>query len=238
MAQKTVWLPEIGEVVLSKRRGTRNLRLSVSASGRVRVGMPAWAPYSAGINFALGRKDWLNKHKLKHEPRQLRDGDRIGKSYRLRFQSVQNSRITSRVQTSEVIIKTSLPFSDKTVQHKSKSAAERALRREAEKLLPARLAELAARHGFKYRSVKIKKMTSRWGSCSSQKVITLNFFLMQLPWDLIDHILIHELIHTKHLNHSVSFWAEFERIYPGAKKARKSIRDYHPVINSVAADMA
>lgn len=238
MAQKTVWLPDIGEVVLSKRRGTRNLRLSVSSSGRVRVGMPAWVPYSAGINFALGRKEWLLKHKVKVEPQHLRDGDRIGKSYRLRFQVASGPKTTSRLQGAEVLIKTNLPFFEQSVQYKAKTAAERALRREAEKLLPARLVELAARHGFEYRSVKIKKMTSRWGSCSSQKVITLNFFLMQLPWDLIDHVLLHELIHTRHLNHSVSFWSEFERIYPGAKKTRKQIHNYRPVINTVAADMA
>ena len=238
MAQKTVWLPEIGEVVLSKRRGTRNIRLSVSANGQIRVGMPAWVPYSAGISFALSRKDWLIKHKTKHEPQLLKDGDRIGKSYRLRFQKVAETKTSSRIHGAEVIIKTNQLFSEKTVQSKAKVAAERALRREAERLLPARLAELASRHNFKFRSVKIKKMTSRWGSCSSQKVITLNYFLMQLPWELIDHVLIHELVHTKHLNHSASFWAEFETVYPGAKKTRKLIHNYRPVINTLAADMA
>src|SRR5262249_1610025 len=119
----------------------------------------------------------------------------------------------------------------------AKSAAERALRQEAEKLLPLRLSDLAKKHGFKYQSVKIKKMTSRWGSCSAHRLITLNFYLMQLPWPLIDHVLIHELVHTKHLNHSGAFWMEFESIYPGAKKARKQIHNYRPVINTLAADM-
>lgn len=237
MAQKTVWLPEIGEVVLAKRGGTRNIRLSISASGRIRVGMPAWAPYSAGISFALNRKDWLIKHKVRHEPQLLKDGDRIGKSYRLRFKQAAETKTTTRLVGAEVIIKTSQSFSEKAVQTKAKVAAERALRREAEKLLPARLAELADRHDFKYRSVKIKRMTSRWGSCSSHRVITLNFFLMQLSWELIDYVLAHELTHTKHLNHGPAFWNEFDRIHPNAKETRKLIHNYRPVINSVAADM-
>lgn len=240
MTQKTVWLPEIGELVLSKRRGTRNIRLSISANGRLRVGLPAWAPYSVGVNFALNRKEWVLKHKSSHRPRPLQDGDRIGKSYRLKFQlDPKLSRITTRVTNgSELLIRSNRPLADKSVQFKARAAAERALRREAEKLLPARLADLAGRHGIKYKSIKIKKMTSRWGSCSSQNAITLNFYLMQLPWELIDHVLIHELIHTKHLNHSAAFWAEFERAYPGAKATRKQIHNYRPAINTLAADMA
>jgi predicted metal-dependent hydrolase len=84
-----------------------------------------------------------------------------------------------------------------------------------------------------YHSVKVKRLASRWGSCSSNKVITLNFFLMQLPWPLIDYVLIHELIHTRHMNHSPDFWNDFERIHPGAKNTRNILKQYRPVINTV-----
>ncbi|HET7827270.1 MAG TPA: SprT family zinc-dependent metalloprotease [Candidatus Saccharimonadales bacterium] len=239
MAQKTVCLPEIGELTLSKRRGARNIRLSVSASGRIRVGLPAWMPYSAGISFALARQDWLLKHKAKHLAAPLGEGARIGKSYRLRYQYEPDRAGTLiRLSGAELIVKSGHLLSDSSVQAKVRTAAERALRKEADRLLPPRLQELARRHGFTYRSVKVKKLTSRWGSCTTQKNITLNFFLMQLPWQFIDYVLIHELVHTKHMNHSPAFWNNFEKIYPDAKAVRQQINNCRPIINSLGSTMA
>lgn len=238
MVQKTVWLPEIGELTLSKRRGSRNIRISISAAGRVRVGIPTWLPYSAGISFALSRKKWLLEHKAKHQILQFQNGGRIGKSFRLRYQYDSAAAKTSaRVLNAEVIVNSNKHLSDDAVQEKIRLAAERALKKEAQKLLPPRLQELARRHNFRYSSLRIKKMSSRWGSCSSQQNITLNFFLMQLPWQLIDYVLLHELVHTKHLNHSASFWREFESVYPEAKSLRKEVNSYRPVINSVGLNM-
>lgn len=239
MSQKTVWVPEIGQLTLSKRRGTRNLRLSINAKGQVRVGMPAWVPYSAGISFALSRREWLVKHQATRRPELLVDGGRVGKSYRLKYiHRPQPAKTTTRITDNQVIITSNLPLEHPAVQAKSGAAAERALKKEAENLLPRRLAQLAAAHRFQYQSLKIKKLSSRWGSCSSHRAITLNYFLMQLPWDLIDYVIIHELVHTKHLNHSPAFWVEFESILPNAKQARKLVQNYKPVINTVSPSVA
>jgi predicted metal-dependent hydrolase len=234
MVQKVVWLPEIGEVTLAKRKGSRSIRLSVSANGKVRVGLPAWAPYATGIEFAKRREDWIKTHLQQNQPHVLSTGSRVGKSYRIKYiNSPAAKRTSSRLRNSEINVISHLPINSPAVQSAIKKAGERALKKEAEKLLPARLKELASRYDFSYKSVRIKKLTSRWGSCSSVKVITLNYFLMQLPWRLIDYVLIHELVHTKHLNHSAGFWAEFERITPGAKKIRSELRQHRPVINAV-----
>src|SRR5690606_36436720 len=96
------------------------------------------------------------------------------------------------------------------VQKAAQAAAIRALRKEAETLLPQRLRTLAEQTGFTYNSVAVKQPKSRWGSCSHQKHITLNLFLMQLPWRLIDYVLLHELTHTKVMRHGPPFWAELE----------------------------
>jgi len=239
MAQKVVWLPEVGELTLSKRRGTKNIRLSVTSTGKVRVGLPAWAPYSMGISFAKKRSDWIQKHLQNHSVRQLANGDRIGKSYRLSYEHIpQFDKTSTRIGPNAIRIKSNLPLADNTVQKRVTAAAERALKLEALRLLPPRLDEIARRYDYSYGSVRIKKLASRWGSCSSQNDITLNYFLMQLPWALVDYVIIHELVHTKHLNHGPDFWAEFERVYPGAKQFRKQIKDYRPAINSLAPSAA
>jgi predicted metal-dependent hydrolase len=235
MPQRVTNIPGIGEVVLAKRRGTRNIRLSVSAAGKVRVGLPSWLSYSAGVEFAKRRQDWINERLADHRPHLLIDGGRVGKSYRLRYtHNPKASKTTTRLVGQTINISSHHQLTDDSVQKAARQASERAIKKEAEKLLPERLDRLSKQHLLSYSSVKIKRLASRWGSCSSNKVITLNFFLMQLPWPLIDYVLIHELVHTKHLNHSPSFWADFERIHPDAKATRNVLKKYRPVINTIS----
>ena len=84
------------------------------------------------------------------------------------------------------------------------------LRAKAKAALPPRLAELAARYGFRYHRVTIKHNTSNWGSCSSKGNINLNLNLMRVPVPLQDYILLHELTHLHHADHGPGFHAELE----------------------------
>lgn len=81
-----------------------------------------------------------------------------------------------------------------------------------------------------YRDIQIKQLTRRWGSCDQKKSIVLNLFLIQLPWELIDYVIIHELTHTKHLNHSTDFWDSLETFKPQARQLKKQLNNYHPSI--------
>jgi len=81
------------------------------------------------------------------------------------------------------------------------------LKHRAKKLLIPLFAQLAAQHGFSYGEAKVRLLHSRWGSYASNGVITLNTKLLFLPEHLIHHIMVHELCHTVHPNHSRSFWA-------------------------------
>lgn len=231
MSQQTVLLPNIGEVLLSKRRGAKYLRLSINAKGQVRVGIPYWVPYSAGIAFVRDRQDWIRKQ-LESRPQAILQHDsRIGKAHRLYFYpSSGRVEVRSRVTATEIAIYTDLPHGNKQVQSKAKAASERALFKESTTLLPQRLKYLAEKHGYSYRGVKIRKLTSRWGSCSSQKIISLSCYLVQLPWPMIDYVLLHELAHTKELNHGANFWTLLNRAIPHAKQMQKEIRAYRPQV--------
>lgn len=230
MSQKKVLIPEIGEVILAKRRGSRHLRLSITAKGVVRVGLPYWTPFAAGIAFARERADWINKHRTAREVTDFKNGDRIGKAHTIRIiNDASLPKPTSRITDTEIIIKSPYPVEQPGVQAKIKETANRALKKESETLLPQRLKNLADAHGFKYRSVKIKSLTSRWGSCSTQGDIALSYYLIQLPWDLIDYVLLHELVHTEHMNHGQDFWRRMEELLPGAKKIRKLVNTHKPV---------
>lgn len=228
MSQKIIELDDIGPVILSKRRGAKNLRLTILPDGRVRVSMPVWVPYATGINFAKTRKDWIARH-TNASSLLLLDGQRIGKSYRLQFKP-GSSGIQARLGINSITITSVLAPTHHEVQAKAKSAAERALKKEAQHLLSSRLRQLAESKGFKYKGFRVKKLTSRWGSCSSAGDITLNYFLIQLPWRLIDYVILHELAHTIHHDHSPKFWKLVENNLPDYKSLRRELKTYRPII--------
>ena len=92
--------------------------------------------------------------------------------------------------------------------------------------LPDRLAVLAAQHGFNYRSCTLKHVKSRWGSCSSKTDIYLNAALMLLPQTLLDYVLLHELCHTRQMNHSAAFWQEMQRVDPHYQVHRQQLKQF------------
>ena len=87
-----------------------------------------------------------------------------------------------------------------------------ALRRQAKAELPLRLAELAARYGFTYNKVTIKHNSTNWGSCSARGNINLNLNIVRLPHPLRDYILLHELCHLRHHDHSHAFHLLLEHL--------------------------
>ena len=93
------------------------------------------------------------------------------------------------------------------------------LRKAAKAYLPPRVAELAAKFSLRYGKVTIRATRSKWGSCSATGNISLSLFLMQLPEHLRDYVIIHELCHTVHHNHSAQFHALVNHLTQGHEKA-------------------
>lgn len=233
MAFKAFQLENLGTVTVYKRRGTHTIRLVVTQDGVVKVTIPAWAAYQAGVNFARARAEWIAAHRQTRTTRLLSEGQPIGKAHRLHF--VANSSITSaitRIRGSEVLVQHApqLPITAPLVQKKAADGALRALRLQAKQLLKQRLDTLATAHGYSYRSMSIKQLSSRWGSCDQDGNIVFNVYLMQLPWHLIDYVILHELAHTRVLRHGAPFWEEMEQYTPHAKRLRTELHSYQPVL--------
>ncbi|MFI3327834.1 MAG: M48 family metallopeptidase [Rikenellaceae bacterium] len=101
------------------------------------------------------------------------------------------------------------------------------LRSRAKSYLPERLQQLAVRYGFKYGVVSVRLARTKWGSCRGNNDISLSLFLMTLPPHLIDFVLIHELCHTVHHNHSPQFHALVDRCVGGRERElHNELRQY------------
>ena len=97
-------------------------------------------------------------------------------------------------------------------------------KQQAKKYLIPRLIHLADYHGFRFQKVFIRDTQTKWGSCSSLHNIGLNYRLVKAPWFVIDYVIIHELCHTVHFNHSKAFWDTVGQHCPDYEIAKKWLK--------------
>lgn len=91
--------------------------------------------------------------------------------------------------------------------------------------LPEKVRIFAEKIGVSYGRITIRSQRTRWGSCSAKGNLNFNCLLMLMPQEVQDYVVIHELCHRKHLNHSTDFWAEVERFCPDYRVHRKWLKD-------------
>lgn len=108
----------------------------------------------------------------------------------------------------------------------SSSALDGKDRARAKRRLTGRLTYLANQHGFAYNRVFIRNQKTRWGSCSQNNHINLNVKLTLLPEKLMDYVILHELVHTRIKNHSVSFWMELNKFVGDSKKLAFELKKF------------
>lgn len=95
----------------------------------------------------------------------------------------------------------------------------------AKRDIPQRVAKYAPLIGVTVGRVSIRKQKSRWGSCSSKGNVNFNCLLMLCPQEVRDYVVIHELCHRLHMNHSAKFWAEVEKYMPHYAQNRRWLKE-------------
>ena len=111
-----------------------------------------------------------------------------------------------------------------------KVAIESHLRKMAELEVPPIVREAAVAHDVTIGQVQIRNQRSRWGSCSSKGTISLNWRLIQLPDSVRDYLIIHELMHTREMNHSARYWSHVAQACPGYEKAEKWLNKHSELL--------
>jgi hypothetical protein len=97
------------------------------------------------------------------------------------------------------------------------------LKETARKHIIERTNYIANTYNFHYNRLSIKNQRTRWGSCSGKKNLNFNWRLIMTPHECVDYVIIHELAHTKQMNHSKNFWAIVEEIMPDYKSHKKTL---------------
>ena len=99
------------------------------------------------------------------------------------------------------------------------------LTKKAAIVIPEKVKKYARIIGVDYGRISIRHQRTRWGSCSSKGNLNFNCMLMLFPDEVIDYVVVHELCHRKHMNHSERFYKEVEGAYPEYRKWRKWLKE-------------
>lgn len=228
----TITDSEFGEIVVKKQGLAKNISLRIAPDGRLRVTMPTYAPLLAAKTVIKTSRLQIRKLLDQHQSQFSYTKDQqIGKSHSLIIRLTAGATTVKTAGTRIIAnINENEDMAAAANQQLIRQKIAAALRKEAKSYLPRRLSFLAEEHGFSFKRTKITHASSRWGSCSSTGTISLNIGLMNLPFELIDYVIIHELCHTRHMNHSASFWREVAQFDPGYKIHRAELKRYSPHI--------
>jgi predicted metal-dependent hydrolase len=224
---------EFGKITIRRSARATQVRVRVAPDGTLRASLPLYAPL------------FLVKHLLKTSRSELRDilskakpeyqfinGMQIGKSHRLVVQPTISQTPSISRHGQEIIVKlpTNMRLNDPDIARKIRDTVIAALRVEARSYLPKRLSFLAQKYNLTYSQTRFSHASGRWGSCSSNGTISLNIALMKLPFELIDYVIIHELSHTRQMNHGPMFWSLVAKADPNYKIHRHALKLQRPTI--------
>jgi predicted metal-dependent hydrolase len=205
----------------------RHLRISIKANGEVVVSSPLRFSHRAIEDFVASHRDWiiktLTKIKITAKPWAVTN-DQVtlfGQAYQLTLTSEASHPVGFRVDGKSLIFNSLKPVTDRILNSTEfKNQLERFLKNTAEKYIVPRTHQLAKYMKTSFGTLTLRQQSSRWGSCSSQGNLNFNWRLVHFPPEVIDYVIIHELAHRTHMNHSQRFWhlvAQFDPAYPQHK---------------------
>lgn len=198
------------EVHYMRNRRARRYVLRVQNGNRVRVTLPWRGSLEYAQTFLRSKTDWLKKQLEKRE--ELLPGIWTeGMPILLRGNPTPLQVELFFVRVGEH----SFPLKNGDV----KTSVQKGLLLLAKKVLPERTLALAAAHGLLPGKIRIGNQRSRWGSCSRTGTISLNWRLIQSPSSVLDYLILHELAHMLHPNHSHSFWRCVEQWCPSYRES-------------------
>lgn len=197
----------------------QRLRLQISLGNELEVILPRGYELKEAENFILTKSKWIKKH-LSFQPVKKKNyyyfGNRI--TIRQEFALFIKKHII-RLEKDELKI-----ISPENSNIELNKLYNTWLRNQAKEYLPERAAELANQFGFSINKISVRKQKTRWGSYSSQGNISFNFLLLGYTKEVIDYVIIHELCHSKEMNHSEDFWTLVKRFCPRFMTLRQELK--------------
>ena len=210
-SQLSLWSEEDPEQSWAVRESRRARRLAVRVfrTGRVEIVTPPRTSRAAVEHFVARHRSWIERkraearrHGLVREPFPPGEISLEGCAQMWRLH-VAGSRGRARLQVGAGLLTL---CGDPSNVRAQREALQRWLMEHAREVLAGRLGQIAGELGFRYQKCVVRRQRTRWGSCSARGTISLNCCLLFQRPEVVRYLLIHELAHTRHMNHSRRFW--------------------------------
>lgn len=229
-ATKHILIPSIGEVSFSKNKLSTRIKVTVRPQ-QVSVTLPEFVPFREAISYVESKASWIKEQQAKLQTSLTvfsPESSFQTKFHTLKIVKGNFPNVFNRIGNGiiQFFIPERFDYKLPEIQDFIRQTLIQVMRFEAKNYLPARVDELARKHGLNYKKVFIKNASTRWGSCSSDNNINLNLHLMRLPDHLIDYVILHELAHTIEKNHGPRFWKLLESFITHSKQLNHEMKNY------------
>jgi predicted metal-dependent hydrolase len=211
---------------------SKSLRLSLNKNGEVVVTTPRFTPAFVIRRFVNSQQDWIEHHlkKIEETKKKLAISDDhillFGKAYALQI-SLDPRNPIGVTREGDTLIVSPVSNSKASIQ----KTIDRFLKTIGSSFILKQTEELAKKMQTTYGHVSFKVQKTRWGSCSSLGNLNFNWRLVHAPPEVITYVIIHELSHRTHMNHSAAFWRLVAKYDPEYLKHRGWLKRHGMAVN-------
>jgi predicted metal-dependent hydrolase len=207
------------QIIRSKRK---TLSLQINQDAELIIRAPLRLPEKDIQAFVVEKSSWISKRQEEVEFRvsqkyHFEDGEMflyLGNTYPLTISSSKNS-----LSFNGEVFELNADCTD------ASTAFRRWCKQQFRDIALPRVDYFANKYSLQFHDVRLKAQKTLWGSCSSDNNLNFNYLLMMAPMNVIDYVIVHELSHTVHKNHSNDFWGLVESILPEYKLAKKWLKE-------------
>ncbi|MFM1746969.1 MAG: hypothetical protein RLZZ188_635 [Verrucomicrobiota bacterium] len=210
-------------IVLERSARARHYRLTLRRDGTAVATVPAGGSEREALRFVEQHRGWLERARERQRRRPRSAEIWVVGTHVLWRGEMTEVRVAAAGERPQVCLASDV-FRVPRLDGDLRPTLEAHFARRARVELPARAWELAATAGVDVRAVTVRNQRSRWGSCSANGTISLNWRLVQTPDAVRDYVIHHELMHLREMNHSDRFWARVAEVCPGWRDAETWIR--------------
>ena len=214
-------------IIRKSRRRSLSVKLSSRDSNKIYASLGL--SHKVIFDFLMSKHDWIEKNlkkideikSLEHQPK-FQEGELFPFLGEMKyFIFVPNKNKKLKIKIEDGFISCYVPSGFEADQKKLIACLVQLYKQEASIYLIERCRLLATELKLMPSQIKIQTAQTRWGSCNSRRVINLNWKLMMFSASLVDYVIVHELCHLKHMNHSPDFWSLVKNFYPHYQEAQQ-----------------
>ncbi len=206
-----------------KKSKRKSMAIVVLPDGTVEVRSPKYIPNFVINTFVKSKSDWIKERKAfvlknKKEPKKFANGEKfiyLGEDYSLELGNY-----------TQIEIKGGKILFPVALQSKGKEFLEKWYIKQAKKVVRDQLDYYSKKMDLPYKSVMFSDTSSKWGSCTHDNRLQFNWRLIMAPLLVVRYVIIHELVHTIHKNHSKSFWGRVGEENPSFKQQIKWLKSH------------